>query len=182
MARASLIPQILDALVAGLRSYSTTEVTFRAPTSIGEGTAVYDGPEWRAYEGPDLDGWLVIGWGGEPVDERPALGERGDVVMGGGSEVRAIATSSPKAQPEDGISCVAVYSGGDIDTAGARSKAWQIVDAVDSYLRADPKVGIAPSADGQVLWVQVTARSMEQWLNAGSWCSITFTLTASTRT
>lgn len=182
MARASLVPQILDALVAGLRGYSTAEVTFRAPTASSDGVTVYDGPEWLAYDGPDRAGFVVIGYGGEDVDDRPADGDPGDPAAAGSQDVRAIATSSPKEQPEDEIECVAVYGTGALDTATARSVAWQVVDAVDTFLRANAKVGIAPSADGQVMWVQLTSRSMTQWLNSGSRCAVRFTLTAHTRT
>jgi hypothetical protein len=182
VARASLVPQILTAVVAGLRTYSTPDVTFRAPTSSATGATVYDGPEWRAYDGPDAAGWLVIGWGGEDVDIRPTDGEQPDPAMSGSQDVRAIATSSPREQPQDEIECVAVYGAGALDTATARAKAWALVDAVHSFLTADPKVGIVPSADGQVMWVQLTSRSTTQWINSGSRCAVRFTITAYTRT
>ena len=39
MAAASLIPTVLDAVVAGLRAYSTGDVTFRSPMSSASGVA-----------------------------------------------------------------------------------------------------------------------------------------------
>jgi hypothetical protein len=188
MARASLVPQVLDALVAGLRVYSTVEMAFRAPTGVASGVTVYDGPEWLAYDGPDPDGFVVVGYGGEDLDVRGSRttarsgDDEGDPSVSGSQDVRAMATSSPKEQPQDDIECVAVYGSGAVDTAVSRTAAWRIVDAVDTFLRADPKLGIAASADGQVMWVQLTSRSMTQWLSSGSRCAIRFTLTAYTRT
>ncbi len=181
MARSSLVPQVIDAIVAGLRTYSTTDVTFRGPTSSASGVTVYDGPEWRA-PATDPHGFVVIGYGGEDLTERDPSGEEGSESMAGGQQVRAIAASSPKEQPQDEIECVAYYFTGSVDTSTAREKAWQMVDAVDTFLRADPKVGISASADGQVMWVQLTSRSMSQWLASGSRCAVRFTLTAYTRT
>lgn len=182
MARASLVPEIVDALLAGLRAYSTADVTFRGPTSSASGVTVYDGPEFRAYSS-DPSGFVVVGYGGEDLDERDPDGEPGAESMQGAQDVRAIATSSPKEQPQDEIECVAfAWDGSAKAVASVRESAWQMVDAVDTYLRANPKVGIAASADGQVMWVQLTARSMSQWLNSGARCAVRFTLTAHTRT
>lgn len=181
MAAASLIPTVLDAVVAGLRAYSTGDVTFRSPVSSASGVTVYDGPEWR-LPATDPDGFLVIGYGGEDLDDRADDGEQGADVVTGDQQVRAIATSSPKQQADDQIECVAFWRSGSVDTSQARAQAWAIVDAVDTFLRADPKVGVTASAAGQVMWVQLTSRSMSQWLNSGSRCAVRFTLTAHTRT
>ncbi len=181
MARASLVPQVIDAIVAGLRAYSTTDVTFRGPTSSTSGVTVYDGPEWRA-PATDPNGFVVIGYGGEDLDERADDGETGSESMSGANGVRGMATTRPRDQLADDVECVAFYRSGSVDSSTAREKAWQMVDAVHSWLQANPTCGVATTTNGQVVRVHVTARSMDQWLNSGSRCAVRFTISAQTRT
>lgn len=178
MAKVSLVPQILDALVSGLRAYTGGTVTFRAPDGSADGVTVYDGPEWLVGTRRDADGFVVIGYGGEDLEARPAdaSGSSGS----GSTSVRAISTESLK-DHEDEFDCVAVAT--DSTPSAARLAAHAMADALDSFLRTDPTLGIATSADGQVFHVQVTERpELRQWVSDQFWCALVVTLTAKTRT
>jgi hypothetical protein len=179
MARTSLIPEVITAVVTGLRGTAG----LRAPTATTTGATVYDGPEVLAHKGPDTAGLIVIGYGGEDLDAR--LNDSSpDPSMIGSSEVWAVATSSPKDQPEDDIECVAWCSLGYVDTAAARSTAFALVDLVDTWCRANPRAGVLTQADGsQVMWAQVHGtRSLEQYVSGGSRAKVRFTLRVKTRT
>lgn len=182
MARASLVPEIVDAVLAGLRSYSTADVTFRGPTSSTSGVTVYDGPEVRDHNDSPVGTFVIIGYGGEDLDPVMADGEQGSEAMSGVQQVRGMATSRPKDQLQDDIECVALSWSGSPNPSAVRSKAWDAVDAVHSWLQANPTAGIATTADGQVVRIHITSRSMSQWFSSGARCAVRFTISAQTRT
>jgi hypothetical protein len=180
MARTSLIPEVLTAVVVGLRATAG----LRAPTSTADGATVYDGPEFLSYNGPDPLGMIVIGYGDEDLEARQNDQDGAAPAMTGISQVRAISTASPKDQPEDDVQCVAWFASGDVNTAAVRASAFALVDLVDTWCRANGRATVPTQSDGsQVMWVQVHGdRSLEQYLNGGSRAKVRFTLRVKTRT
>ncbi len=175
MARASLIPDVLDGIVTGLRAATG----FRSPTSTSDGITVYDGPEFTARQGMDRSGFVVIGYGGEDL-EQPDDGPN-DPAVSTDTSVRAIATTSPK-EHEDDIDCAAFYSLGSVDSSACRLAAFAIVDAVDTWLRANAKAGFTASGLNQVFHVQIVALEFQQYVAGGSRAVVRFTLRVKSRT
>lgn len=174
MATVTLAPEILDGLVTALRA----RTGYRGPTDMTSGVTVYDGPEFLRYQSTGTS-YVIVGYGGEDTVE---AGDISDDATRGDVSVRAIATTSPK-RDEASIDFLCQYAAGDFDVAAARMAVRDIGNDVDSTLRSDPKLGIAPGSSGQVLWVQVTGWSLRTFL-AGTQlvAQLRLTLTFNART
>ena len=175
MARVSLTPEVIDGIVAGLRA----RAGWRGPDDSTEGTTVYDGPEFTTTDATHPDGFVVIGYGGEDLDDRE--GDPDDA-MSGEVNVAAMATTSPK-DVSDEIECAAWFGLGSVDVSGARSAVFAIVDDFDTWLRANARATVAPGSGAQVNHVQVTGTSLRQYIrDGGSRASVRFTIRLQSRT
>lgn len=176
--RFSLIPQVIDGLVAGMRASSG----FRAPDGTGDGVTVYDGPEWIGVSGKDPEGRLIVGYGGEDLevhgdDEAPNAIQQD-------TEIRAISTSAPRDQMVV-VPCVAYAWLGYEDASAARTAVFAVVDAVESWLTSNPRCNVATQADGSQV-MHATASGSHEFrqyrVGGGSRAVVEFTITAKTRT
>ncbi len=172
MARITYADLVIDALVTALRA----EDGYRAPNERASGTTVYDSLE---FSGDHPDSFVIVGYGGQDIwssDDDPGEFTRGDV------SVRAIATTSPKAE-EASIDCLAVYQTGGADVAAARRAAIAIGTDVDTVLRSDPKLSIGSTSSGQLLWTQVTGWQLRTYMQGSNLVAeLRFTLTYHART
>ena len=161
MARVSLVPDVIDGIVAGLRAASG----FRAPTSSADGITVFDGPEFIGSNDTEPDGFVVIGYGGEDLEARDDTDA--DDAATGEVSLAGQATSSPKDNADE-IECVAWYGTGGVHVSATRLAAFAIVDAVDTWLRPNARAGVLPSSSGYVHQCQVTASSLRQYVIDGN--------------
>ena len=174
MARITHADLILDALVTAQRAVTG----YRSPTSSTAGITVYDGPEALLTQDRG-DSHVIIGYGGE---DQWDPGDPGSDAVQSGISIRAIATTSPKAE-EGTIECFAQVVSGDMDVSAVRTAVVAIGTSVDGTLRTDPKIGIAVSGAAQVLWTQVTGVAVRVYLLGTQLVGeLRFTLTYSART
>lgn len=166
---------VIDALVAAQRAVPG----YRAPTGTTSGIPVYDGPE-ALLTGDKGTSFLIIGYGNEDTFDP---GDPGSDSFDTEVSVRAIASTSPKEELGE-IACLASYTTGDMNVSAARLAVATIASSVDSTLRADPKLGIASTSTGQLLWCQVTRPvSFRTYLSGEQLCAeMRFTLTYKART
>lgn len=174
----SLIPDVLDGIVTGLRA----STGFRGPDDSADGVTVYDGPEWTGQQAEDRDGFLIVGYGGEDLESRKP--EEGATSVTGESQVRSISTSAYKEQSDE-IPCVLYAWSGDLSFSALRTSAFAVVDAVEQWLTDNPRCGVAAGAHNeQVLWATATGtHELRQYRDGGkSVVVIPFTITVRTRT
>jgi len=163
----TLWPQIVDALVAACRA----QVGYYDPgAAAGSGIPVYDGTEIALTNEPAQQ-YLVIGWSGDP--DRPQDAGRSAQDPGPMSTL-------VRARDELGtVECLAVSQPGDA-SIGARSvktsrdAAYQIMATVEQICRGTavgPTLGISNN-----LWAFVTQHSVQQYLDEGAVCEISFTV------
>jgi len=176
MARITYADLVIDGALTAVRAITG----YRGPTDVtsGEEVTVYDGLECLHYTDKGRK-FVIIGYGGEDVWDP---GESSDDAAQGDVSVVAIAPTSPKHE-EASIDCLAVYATGDMGVAAARTAVIAIGSAVDTALRAAPKVGIGSSSTGQLLWTQVTGWSLRMYLRGGLLVAeLRFTVTYHART
>lgn len=176
----SLIPDVLDGLVTGLRAATG----FRSPTSSSDGVTVYDGPEWVGANADDPDGFVVVGYGGEDLESR-GVGDDPGPAVSGDTQVRSISTAASKEQDLEVPCVVYTWSGAEEDVSALRSSAFDALAAVEVWLTANPRLGVTPGASNeQVLWATATgSHSLRQYKEGGGVrCVVEFTITVRTRT
>ena len=175
--RFSLLPDLIDSVVAGLRATSG----FRAPSSSASGITVYDGPEWIGGQATDPDGYVIIGYGGENLERRGVGDDPNPQRLE--SQIRSISPAALKEQDVE-LPCVAFAWSGGSDMSATRLQAFAIVDLVEAWLTANPRAGVATGSGGtQVLWAKLTgSHSLSQYTESGVRAVVEFTITAKTRT
>jgi hypothetical protein len=120
---------ILKALVGGMQD----RTGFRPPTARTSGIPVFHSIE-VGLSSDKVRSYLVMGWAGDPGE----LNDSGRLTQ----QVATLGTLRHR-QEEGSVNCVACYQSGDIDAAAAFDGAFAIVDEVDTFLRADPSLGLA---------------------------------------
>ena len=175
--RFSLIPELIDGIVAGLRA----RTGFRDPSSAESGITVYDGPEWIGGQDTDLLGFVVIGYGGEDLESRGV--EDAPNPMPQSTEIRAISPAAVKEQDVE-VPCVAYFWSGDGSVSTVRAGVFAIVAQVEQWLSDNPKCGVAVQADNaQVIHATATgSHEFRQYVDPGPRAVVEFTITAKTRT
>jgi len=150
----SRVPAAVDALLAILR----------AAPALAE-VRIVDGPESVNLTDRDR---IHVGWqpGGEAA---VALTQD---FNGAGARTR---------DEEFEISCYAESRSGDKDMAVRRSKAFELVGAVEEALRATNAAPTAPTLGGAVLWAHLTTGNLTQAQSEGALAGVAFAVTCRAR-
>ncbi|WP_309049238.1 hypothetical protein [Streptomyces sp.] len=113
----SRVPEVIETLVALARA------------DLGlEGVRICDGPEVTGDT--DLD-WLVIGFDGDASGDFEAA-----QTVGGWSDL------SGGREEEFQLTVAAIATSGDTDIAAARTRAYEIAERVEAWLRTSPGLGL----------------------------------------
>ncbi|MER7814081.1 hypothetical protein [Streptomyces sp. NPDC096153] len=152
----SRVPAAVDSLLAILRA---------APAL--EGVRVVDGPEPVNQTERHR---IYIGWQG---------GEGGPAV----SLLQDFNGAGARTRDEDfTISCYAETRGGDKDMAVRRTRAFELVAAVETALRATDAAPEAPTLNGTVLWAHLTTGDLTQdQTTNGALAGVAFTVSCRAR-
>lgn len=79
------------------------------------------------------------------------------------------------------IACYAESRSGDTDMQARRSRAFALVAAVETALRATDAAPTAPTLNGTVLWAHLTAGNLMQGQSQGAQAGVEFTITCRAR-
>ncbi|ARF75683.1 hypothetical protein B7C62_28075 [Kitasatospora albolonga] len=145
----SAVPAAIDALLAILR----------AAPALG-GVRVIDGPPGVNFTEKDR---IYIGW--SPASEQAV-------------EIQQrFASAGARLRDEDAaITCYIETRRGDKDMSLRRSRAFEMLAAVETALRATGAAPAAPTLNGSVLWAELTAGSLVQVQDNGAMSGLVFTV------
>lgn len=151
----SRVPAAVDALV----SLCTTSTALA-------GVTIIDGPPIIDLSNPDI---VAIGW-------QPAEGA--SVAL-----TQEFASAGARTRDEQfTITCYAEARSGDTDIASRRIRAFELVAAVETALRATDAAPMAPTLLGTVLWAQVTAGDLvQEQATTGAIVGLAFTVSCFAR-
>jgi len=130
------------------------------------GVEIVDGPPIIDLSNPDL---VFIGW--QPGEDQAA------------TLTQSFNGAGARTRDEDFvITCYAEARSGDTDIAAQRVRAFALVGAVETALRATNELPEAPTLNGTVLWAHLTAGNLTQaQTKAGAVVGVAFSVTCRAR-
>lgn len=151
----SRVPAAVDALVA----------LCRASTALA-GVDIVDGPPIIDLSNPEL---VAVGW--QPADGASV------------TLTQDFASAGARRRDEDfTIACYAEARSGDTDIASRRTRAFELVAAVETTLRATNEAPEAPTLNGTVQWAHLTAGDLvQEQATTGAIVGLNFTVTCHAR-
>lgn len=150
----SRVPAAVDALVALCRA---------SPALAG--VEIVDGPPIIDLANPDV---IFIGW--QPSDGTAVTFAQD--FNAAGARTR---------DEEFGITCYAEAHSGDTDITARRVRAFELLAAVETALRATDAAPTAPTLNGAVLWAHLTAGTVTQAQSQGALVGVEFTVSCRAR-
>jgi hypothetical protein len=163
----SALHTVTNAVLDTLRATSG----FQAPTSTGTAVPVYDSTEYELPGDAPLIS-VVIGYPGSVESEQD-----------GATYTRkpaALANTHPR-EDEGDILCIVFAQSNDMDLASGpvralRALADGVVDTIETALRANANLAIAPASGVDVKLIRITTVRHQPWLGDGLHCDVPFTI------